>query len=130
MRMNIVGRAVALVLAAVAGSAQPVRAQERETVFKRVWLPFASLETEVTYHPSEKAYEKLRDDTLARLRACDPAAFFNPADGPWKQAETTAELEIDLRVAGVSKGRTLVREISAAEDALELFEKEGGRCPQ
>lgn len=117
--------AAALVLAAVAGSAQSVRAQE--TVVKRVWLPFASLETEVTYHPSEKAYEKLRDDTLARLRACDPAAFFNPADGPWKQAETTAELEIDLRVAGVSKGRTLVREISAAEDALELFEKEGGR---
>ena len=122
--------AAALVLAAVAGSAQSVRAQERETVVKRVWLPFASLETEVTYHPSEKAYEKLRDDTLARLRACDPAAFFNPADGPWKQAETTAGLELDLRVAGVSKGRTLVREISAAEDALELFEKEGGRCPQ
>ena len=119
--------AVALVLAAVAGSAQSVRAQERETVGRRVWLPFASLETEVTYHPSEKAYEMLRDDTLARLRTCDPAAFFNPADGPWKQAETTAELEIDLRVAGVSKGRTLVREISAVEDALELFEKEGGR---
>ena len=130
MRMNDVGRAVALLVAVVAGSVQFVRAQEQETVVKRVWLPFASLETEVTYHPSEKTYEKLRDDTLARLRACDPAAFFNPADGPRKRAETTAELDLDLRIAGVSTGRTLVREISAAEDALELFEKEGGRCPR
>ena len=122
--------AAALVLAAVAGSAQPGRSQEQETVVKRVWLLFASLEEEVTYYPSEKAYEKLRDDTLARLRACDPAAFFNPADGPRKRAETTAELGIDLPIAGASTGRTLVREMVAAEEALELFEKEGGRCPR
>ena len=127
---NVVGGVATLVLAAVAGSAQTVHAQEQDTVVKRVWLPFASLETEVTYHPSEKAYEKARDDTLAGLRACDPAAFFNPVEGPWKQAETTGELGIDLGIVGASKARTLVREISAAEDALELFEKEGGRCPQ
>lgn len=122
--------AMPLVLATVAAGVQTVRAQEQETVVKRVWLPFASLETEVTYHPSKKAYEKLRDDTLAGLRACDPAAFFNPAEGPWKHAETTAEVGIDVRGVGASTGRKLVREIPAAEDALEMFEKEGGRCPK
>ena len=121
---------MSLVLATVAAGVQTVRAQEQETVVKRVWLPFASLETEVTYHPSKKAYEKLRDDTLAGLRACDPAAFFNPAEGPWKHAETTAEVGIDVRGVGASTGRKLVREIPAAEDALEMFEKEGGRCPK
>ena len=48
MRMNIVGRAVALVLAAVAGSAQPVRAQERETGKVRYYVaevPFQLYET-------------------------------------------------------------------------------------
>ena len=122
--------AMSLVLATVAAGVQTVRAQEQETVVKRVWLPFASLETEVTYHPSKKAYEKLRNDTLAGLRACDPAAFFNPAEGPWKHAETTAEVGIDVRGVGASTGRKLVREIPAAEDALEMFEKEGGRCPK
>ena len=122
--------AMPLVLATVAAGVQTVRAQEQETVVKRVWLPFASLETEVTYHPSKKVYEKLRDDTLAGLRACDPAAFFNPAEGPWKHAETTAEVGIDVRGVGASTSRKLVREIPAAEDALEMFEKEGGRCPK
>ena len=120
---------MAIVLVVVVACVQSVRAEEQETVVKRVWLPFASLETEVTYYPSKKVYEKLRDDTLARLRACDPTAFFNPAEGPWKHAETTAEVGIDVRGVGASTGRKLVREIPAAEDALEMFEKEGGRCP-
>ena len=121
---------VALGMAVVAGSVQPVRAQEQETVLKRVWFLVGSHEEEITYHPSEKAYKKLRDDTLDRLRVCDPAAFFNPADSSWKREETTTEWSIDLPVAGASTARTLVREIVAAEEALELFEKEGGHCPK
>lgn len=125
---------VALGIVVAAGSTQAVHVQDQETVIKRVWVGVegfgVSREEEVTYYPSEEAYEKLRDDTLDRLRACDPAAFFNPGDGPRKQAETTTEWNFDLKVGGISNGRRLVREVVAAEEALEMFEKEGGRCPR
>lgn len=125
---------VALGLVVVAGSTQVVRVQDHETVVKRVWVGVegfgAAHEEDVTYYPNEDVYEKLRDDTLDRLRECESAAFFNPADGPWKHAKTTTEWDFDLKVGGIFKGRRLVREVSAAEEALEMFEKEGGRCPQ
>lgn len=124
--------AVVLGIVVVAGSTQAFRVQDHETVVKRVWAGVGgfevSREEEVTYYPSEEAYEKLRDDTLDRLRACDPAALFNPADSPRKQAETTTEWNFDLKVGGISNGRRLVREIAAAEEALEMFEKEDRSC--
>lgn len=95
-----------------------------EIVVESVSLPGASLEQEVTYSTTKTDYEATRDAILERLRAADPTARVNPADGPWKRVETTAKIGISIKDVGIAKGRVHLRQISAAEEALFLFEAE------
>ncbi len=80
---------------------------------------------------SEAEYLEAREDKLDQLRQGNPEAMVNPADGPWMVAETTAMigLEVDLGLIGLSlgtisamEGRTNLRQIAAAEDALFRYE--------
>jgi|GEM_PF-3715696 len=96
----------------------------QEIVIKSVHLPGASMEQEVTYYPSEQEYELFRDSVLKSLRAGDPEAFVNPIDAPWMRAETSAKIGIAYQGVGVAKGRKNIRQITASEEALLLFEKE------
>lgn len=101
-------------------------AYSQETIVTRIDLPGASAEQEVTYYPSKSKYISTRDDIFQRLKAKDASAMVNPADGPWMRAETTATIGFSYRGVGVAQGRTNVRQITAAEEALYKFEKEGG----
>ncbi|MBY5453932.1 hypothetical protein HFO91_30605 [Rhizobium leguminosarum] len=96
-------------------------ARADEKVVTAVNLPGASLDQEVTYHPSKAEYEAARDEVLKRLKAGDNTAFVNPADGPWMIVETTATIGLEYKGVGASQGRKHLRQVSAAEDALYLF---------
>jgi hypothetical protein len=93
-----------------------------ETIVRAATLPFASAEQEVTYHPSLREYERARDETLAKLRRGDASSYVNPKDGPWMLVQTTVEIGIEIKGIGSSEGRKNVRQISAAEEALYVFE--------
>ena len=45
-------------------------------------LPGASMEQEITYHPTKAEYIATRDGILKRLKASDKTALVNPMDGP------------------------------------------------
>lgn len=122
---------LAVLAATIIALAHP--AQAEEVVNKRIGLPGASLEQKVIYHPSEAEYLRARDAHLEQLRQGNPEAMANPIEGPWMVAETTAMIgiEIDLGLLGLSvgtisamEGRTNLRQISAAEDALYRYENE------
>ena len=104
-----------------------------EILNRSVSSPGASMEQKVIYHPSEAAYLEAREERLEALRDGDPSAMVNPSDGPWMIVETTAmvgmEIGVDfpgLSVGSISamEGRTHLRRITAAEDALFTFENE------
>lgn len=89
-------------------------------------LGLASMEQAITYHPSKTQYGQARDDTLARLRDGDNTAMVNPAEGPWMRVVTTAKVGFEIPVgdlgnAGALSGREHVRQISAAEEALFIY---------
>lgn len=94
-----------------------------ETIVSTVDLPGASLEQEITYSTSRADYESARDKTLERMKNADNTAFVNPKDGPWMRVETTAEIGLSIKGVGTSEGRKYLRQISAAEEALFLYEK-------
>lgn len=100
----------------------PFIALPEETIVRSIGLPGASLDQEVTYHPTRADYEAARDEVLRKLRAGDPSARVNPAAGPWMRAETTAMIGFAVKGIGASEGRKDYRQISAAEEALFLFE--------
>lgn len=80
------------------------------------------MEQEITYHPTQSEYEASRDDVLKRLKEGDQSARVNPADGPWMIVGTTAKIGLELQGIGADKGRKHLRQISAAEEALYMFE--------
>lgn len=94
-----------------------------ETLVESVDIPFASMNQEITYHPSKSEYERVRDETLARLRRGDLSARNNPGAGPWMRVETTAKIGMEYKDIGTGSGRKHLRQISAAEDALYRFEE-------
>jgi hypothetical protein len=94
-----------------------------ETLKSAIHLPGASVDQEVTYHPSKSEYESVRTRTLDRLKAKDPSARVNPSNGPWMLVETTAMIGIEYHGVGVSNGRKHVRKVSAAEEALYMHDK-------
>jgi hypothetical protein len=109
--------AVILVIASIGAIANA-----DEKIVRSGTLPGASIEQEITYHPSLKDYETARDERLALLKKGDKSAYQNPADGPWMQVETTAKIGIELKGVGVAQGRKNLRQITAAEEALYIFE--------
>lgn len=94
-----------------------------ETVVESVNLPGASLTQEVTYSTTRDDYNKTRDDIPARMKKDDNSAFVNKPD-PWKHVETTATVGIEFKGFGTSSGKKNIRQISASEEALYLFEKQ------
>lgn len=95
----------------------------REVVVRRVDLPGVAMEQEVTYSTSRADYERQRDERLARLRKGDSSASVNPASGPWMLVETTATIGLAYQGIGSSSGRKQLRRITAAEEALYLYER-------
>jgi hypothetical protein len=93
-----------------------------ETIVRSITLPGAGLEQSITYHPSIAEYDRVRDETLSRLKKGDSSARINAIDGPWMQAETTAKIGLELKGVGATTGRKYLRQITAAEEALYLFE--------
>ena len=93
-----------------------------ETVVRSVNLPGASMDQEVTYHPTMSEYVRARDDILERLKNGDASAMRNPTDGPWMRVETTAKIGFAYKGVGTSSGRKNYRQITAAEDALYRFQ--------
>ncbi|TPI59860.1 hypothetical protein FJ420_21315 [Mesorhizobium sp. B3-1-3] len=101
-----------------------VAAAAEERVVKSVnLLGIASMEQEVVYNTSEADYLKTRDDILERLKKGDPTAAMNPADGPWMQVETTAKIGFEIKDVGLAQGKKNLRQVSAAEEALSLYDK-------
>lgn len=94
-----------------------------EIVIRSVDLPGASADQEITYHPSLAEYERVRDEILARLRKREPSAMVNPSDGPWMRVETTAKIGFSYYGIGAASGKKKIRQITAAEEALYLFER-------
>lgn len=94
-----------------------------ETVTKRINLPGASLEQEITYSTSEADYNATRDTILAKLKAGDASAAVNPRWGPWMRVKTTATIGFEVKGVGASDGHAKLRQISAAEEALYTFEQ-------
>lgn len=101
-----------------------------EIVKERRTLPGASLEQEVRYSTSRADYNEVRDAWLARLRKGDASALQNPVDGPWKEVTTTAMIGIEIPIpgvgggAGAASGRETLRRVTAAEEALFIYERE------
>jgi hypothetical protein len=93
-----------------------------ETYVMSYELPGASMEQEITFHPSKDTYLHARDDILKRLKASDNTAMSNPKDGPWVLVETTAKIGLSYKGVGASSGRKNLRQISAADEALFLFD--------
>lgn len=110
-------------LAAVILLFSMIHANAEEIVVERVDLPGASLNQEVTYSTTRNDYDAKRDSILKRLKAGDASAFVNEPD-PWKRVETTATIGIAFKGMGTSSGRKNIRQISASEEALYLFEKQ------
>ncbi|RWB26417.1 hypothetical protein [Mesorhizobium sp.] len=99
-------------------------ANAEETVVKSVnLLGIASMDLEVVYNTSEADYLKTRDDILERLKGGDPTAAVNPADGPWMHVETIAKIGFEIKDVGLAQGKKHLRQVSAAEEALSLYEK-------
>jgi hypothetical protein len=98
-------------------------ANAAETVMDRISLPGASLEQEVTYHPSKREYVSTRNALLERMKRGDQSAFVNSRTGPWMVVSTTAMIGIEFRGVGASSGRKHLRQISAAEEALYIYDK-------
>jgi hypothetical protein len=113
-------RSTALVIATLFLSLNPAIAEE--VIVRSLTLPFSSMEQEVTYHPSRREYEVVRNKILARLKQGDPTARANPQSGPWLRAVTTAKIGFEFHSIGASQGRVNYRQVSAAEEALYLFE--------
>lgn len=82
------------------------------------------MEQEITYHPSRNAYRSTRDSLLSRMRRGDTSAFVNLRAGPWMIVSTTAAIGFEVKGIGASTGRRYLRQISAAEEALYIFERE------
>ncbi len=99
-----------------------VNAYCEEIVVRSVNLPGASMQQEVTYSTNMSDYESTRDNILSRLKKGDPSARVNPSDGPWMRVETTAVIGFEYKGIGSSSGRKRMRQVSAAEEALYLFE--------
>ena len=95
-----------------------------ETLVTNIDLPGASIDQEVTYSPSRAEYDRVRDETIDRLRKGDSTARVNPNRGPWMRVETTAKIGFAYKGVGASSGRKNLRQISAAEEALFKFEQE------
>ena len=93
-----------------------------ETLVSSVDLPGASLSQEVTYSPTKAEYDRVRDETLARLKKGDLSARVNPTNGPWMRVETTAKIGFSVKGVGVSNGTKTLRQITAAEEALFRLE--------
>ena len=93
-----------------------------EIVVESIDLPGASMNQEVTYSSSRADYNANRDSILERMKAGDPGAFVNNPD-PWKRDDTTATIGFAYKGIGSSSGRKNIRQISASEEALYLFEK-------
>ena len=94
-----------------------------ETLVGTVNLPGATLNQEITYSTTKREYEAARDKVLSRLKKGESAAFVNPKDGPWMRVETTATIGLSIRGVGASSGRKNLRQISATEEALYLYEQ-------
>ncbi|MGM4960898.1 hypothetical protein ACT4MK_36905 [Bradyrhizobium barranii] len=94
-----------------------------EVIMRSLDLPGASMEQEITYSPTRIEYERVRDDTLTRLKQGDKTAMVNPGNGPWMRVETTAKIGFAYKGIGVSEGRKHLRQISAAEEALYRYEQ-------
>lgn len=102
----------------------PAEANAEETVVRTISLPGATIEREITFHPTEAAYLQALDARLRDLRAGKPGAYLNPADGPWMILQTTAKIGIEWHGFGYSEGQKDVRRVTAAEEALYRFEHE------
>lgn len=94
-----------------------------EIVVTRTWLPGAAVEQEIRFSTTKKDYETTRDDILKRMKAGDQSAFVNPADGPWMQVETTATIGMEVKGIGTAEGRKHLRQVTASEEALFLYEQ-------
>jgi hypothetical protein len=92
-------------------------------VTRSLGMPFASIEQEVTYSTSEEDYNRVRDETLKRMKEGDASAFVNPTDGPWLRGETTVKIGIEWNGIGTTTGKKNLRQVAAAEEALYLYEK-------
>ncbi|WP_451982625.1 hypothetical protein [Azospirillum endophyticum] len=97
------------------------QAHAEETIVENVDLPGASLHQEVTYSTTRSDYNDKRDSILKRLKKGDSSAFVNDPN-PWKRVETTATIGIAFKGVGTSSGKKNIRQISASEEALYLFE--------
>lgn len=102
-------------------------AYAEETVVSKSSLPGVSMEQRITYSTTKADYEATRADVLRRLRKNDASAMLNPENGPWMRVETTAMIGIAIKGIGIEQGRVHLRQITAAEEALYLFEKERPR---
>jgi hypothetical protein len=98
-------------------------AQAEQTVVRSIALPGASMDQEVTYSTSQADYESTKNSILKRLQNGDKTAFVNPSDGPWMRVETTAKIGLEIKGIGVAQGRKNLRQITAAEEALFLYER-------
>ena len=81
------------------------------------------MDQEVTYSTSQSDYESNRDALLKRMKSGDQTAFVNPSGGPWMRVETTAKIGIEVKGVGASQGRKHLRQITAAEEALYLYNR-------
>lgn len=97
-----------------------------ETLVRTLTLPGAEADQTVVFHPSETEYNAARETRLRLLEAKDPSGCVNPQDGPWVQVETTAKIGFSIKGVGVLEGRTHLRQVSAADEALFLYEKRSG----
>jgi hypothetical protein len=120
MRVSLVILAPLIIISM--NAAVPPAASADETLVESINLPGASVDQNVTYHPSKTEYEQARDGVLTRLRQGDATARVNPADGPWMRVVTTAKIGFEYRGVGSASGRKHVRQISSAEEALYIFE--------
>mgnify|MGYP003113814870 CR=1 FL=1 len=104
-------------------------ASPQETHTKRLDIPGASLNQKITYYPNKEAYDSHVDEVLKLLRS--NAGVSNEFEAPYKVVETLAETGVSIGIPGVDgasvgemSGRESTRTITAAEEALELFNKE------
>lgn len=100
-----------------------------ETVNLTISLPGAEADQVVIFHPSKDEYNAAREKRLRLLEEKDPTGCVNPQDGPWMQVQTTAKIGFSIKGVGVLEGKTHVRQVSAAEEALFMYEKSSGLTP-
>jgi hypothetical protein len=95
-----------------------------EIIIRETELPFASMTQEIIYSTSQKQYDLERDFILKKLRERDFSVMQNPSGGSTKIVQTTAMIGISWKGVGTSEGRKHLRKITAAEEALFLFEND------